>query len=278
MADGLFSQAAAAGGGQHRWPPGEQAILFLNRRGFSPLVLCRACGHVLRCTQCAVAMTFHRARDELACHYCGRRRAHAARCARPASCPSWSGWAPAPNGSRAWCASISPPPGWPAWIGTAPAARRGGAWSGCWARCTRGEIDILVGHPDGDQGARLRGGDPGGGAAARPGDAHAGLPRRRADLPAAGAGGGAGRPGRAARAGCWSRPTRPTTRRWRRCRRTTTRASPGRSSRRRQEASYPPFTRLIALRLEGAEAPEVRRAAGEAAARALDGRRLRRSG
>ncbi len=51
---------------------GEQTILFLNRRGFSTSVLCRACGYVLRCTACAVSLTLHRARGHLLCHYCGR--------------------------------------------------------------------------------------------------------------------------------------------------------------------------------------------------------------
>lgn len=50
---------------------GEQTILFLNRRGFSPLVLCRGCGNIVRCNQCAVSMTYHQASNKLVCHYCG---------------------------------------------------------------------------------------------------------------------------------------------------------------------------------------------------------------
>ncbi|HVV88473.1 MAG TPA: primosomal protein N', partial [Kofleriaceae bacterium] len=50
---------------------GEQAILFLNRRGFATFVLCRACGHAFRCRDCAVSLTYHRASDRLECHYCG---------------------------------------------------------------------------------------------------------------------------------------------------------------------------------------------------------------
>jgi primosomal protein N' (replication factor Y) len=61
---------------------GEQMILFLNRRGFSTLILCRACGHVLRCPHCAVSMTYHRARHRLLCHYCARTDAV------PETCPS----------------------------------------------------------------------------------------------------------------------------------------------------------------------------------------------
>jgi primosomal protein N' (replication factor Y) len=49
---------------------GDQAILFLNRRGFATFVLCRACGHAFRCKHCSVAMTYHRYSDRLSCHYC----------------------------------------------------------------------------------------------------------------------------------------------------------------------------------------------------------------
>ncbi|MGD0835261.1 MAG: primosomal protein N' [Polyangia bacterium] len=50
---------------------GEQTILFLNRRGFSTLVHCHVCGHVVRCKACAVSLTLHRRRACLLCHYCG---------------------------------------------------------------------------------------------------------------------------------------------------------------------------------------------------------------
>jgi primosomal protein N' (replication factor Y) len=49
----------------------EQVILFLNRRGFAPSVLCEACGAIVRCRLCSVALTFHRASGgRLVCHYC----------------------------------------------------------------------------------------------------------------------------------------------------------------------------------------------------------------
>jgi primosomal protein N' (replication factor Y) len=50
---------------------GDQTILFLNRRGFATFVLCRACGHAFRCPHCSVSLTYHRHMDRLACHYCG---------------------------------------------------------------------------------------------------------------------------------------------------------------------------------------------------------------
>jgi primosomal protein N' (replication factor Y) len=58
----------------------EQTILFLNRRGFSTVVLCRACGHVVRCNHCAVSMTYHKSRDRLVCHYCAQTAPVPARC------------------------------------------------------------------------------------------------------------------------------------------------------------------------------------------------------
>ncbi|HRV80138.1 MAG TPA: primosomal protein N', partial [Planctomycetota bacterium] len=48
----------------------EQAILFLNRRGFSPTLWCSECFHVVRCAQCDMAMTFHRRNGRIACHAC----------------------------------------------------------------------------------------------------------------------------------------------------------------------------------------------------------------
>ncbi len=48
----------------------EQAILFLNRRGFSPSARCEACGTLVECPHCSVAMTFHKGKQRLICHYC----------------------------------------------------------------------------------------------------------------------------------------------------------------------------------------------------------------
>ena len=52
---------------------GEQAMLFLNRRGYAPLTLCRACGHRLACPNCTAWLVEHRARRLLACHHCGHQ-------------------------------------------------------------------------------------------------------------------------------------------------------------------------------------------------------------
>ena len=50
---------------------GNQAILFLNRRGYSQTVICKECGFVAKCDACDVSLTYHRDEDCLKCHYCG---------------------------------------------------------------------------------------------------------------------------------------------------------------------------------------------------------------
>jgi primosomal protein N' (replication factor Y) (superfamily II helicase) len=67
---------------QRRLAKAEQTILFLNRRGFSTTMLCQACGHVCKCPDCSVALTYHRDAAQLACHICG----HRARA--PKACPA----------------------------------------------------------------------------------------------------------------------------------------------------------------------------------------------
>ena len=52
---------------------GNQAILFLNRRGYSQTVICKECGYVAKCEACDVSLTYHRDEDCLKCHYCGAK-------------------------------------------------------------------------------------------------------------------------------------------------------------------------------------------------------------
>ena len=59
---------------------GEQAILFLNRRGASGIVQCRDCGHVLRCRSCDAPLTYHAVGERMVCHHCGRRTPQPPRC------------------------------------------------------------------------------------------------------------------------------------------------------------------------------------------------------
>ncbi len=61
---------------------GEQALLFLNRRGYAPLTLCRSCGHRLECPNCSAWLVEHRLTRELRCHHCDQR------IALPEECPS----------------------------------------------------------------------------------------------------------------------------------------------------------------------------------------------
>ena len=59
---------------------GAQAILLLNRRGFASFLLCRACGEVVRCRRCSVAMALHLKDGRVRCHYCGAAREIPQRC------------------------------------------------------------------------------------------------------------------------------------------------------------------------------------------------------
>src|SRR5262249_36015513 len=49
----------------------EQVMVLLNRRGYSPVALCRTCGKKLECSNCAIAMTHHKREHKMVCHYCG---------------------------------------------------------------------------------------------------------------------------------------------------------------------------------------------------------------
>lgn len=61
---------------------GEQAILFLNRRAYSPFLLCRDCGHRVSCRYCAVSLALHRRDRKLKCHQCGHQEAVPEACAQ----------------------------------------------------------------------------------------------------------------------------------------------------------------------------------------------------
>ncbi|MBE5034913.1 replication restart helicase PriA [Gallibacter intestinalis] len=51
---------------------GGQTILLINRRGYSSFVSCRQCGYVVKCEKCGIPMTYHKDRNKLVCHYCGK--------------------------------------------------------------------------------------------------------------------------------------------------------------------------------------------------------------
>ncbi len=67
---------------QSRLDKGEQSLVFLNRRGYAPVTLCRACGHQIGCDQCDARMVEHRFLKRLMCHQCGETKP------MPTVCPS----------------------------------------------------------------------------------------------------------------------------------------------------------------------------------------------
>ncbi|MBW1679708.1 MAG: primosomal protein N', partial [Deltaproteobacteria bacterium] len=71
---------------RERWERGEQTLLFLNRRGFSPFVMCQECGYTFRCSNCNVSLVYHRNKRLLLCHYCNFCKPV------PDSCPSCRGY------------------------------------------------------------------------------------------------------------------------------------------------------------------------------------------
>jgi primosomal protein N' (replication factor Y) len=56
---------------KERFDRKEQVMILLNRRGYSPVVLCRTCGKTLECQNCAIALTHHKREHKMVCHYCG---------------------------------------------------------------------------------------------------------------------------------------------------------------------------------------------------------------
>jgi primosomal protein N' (replication factor Y) len=56
---------------KERFERKEQVMVLLNRRGYSPVVLCRTCGKTLQCRNCAISMTHHKGESKMVCHYCG---------------------------------------------------------------------------------------------------------------------------------------------------------------------------------------------------------------
>ena len=197
---------------------GEQALILLNRRGYSFAVMCRACGAKLECQNCAIALTHHKppadqaeiAREgqRLECHYCGYRRTV------PGAVPQVR--------QRA---SVLPGRGLGAGRGAADGdlshrahrthgsrhrarAPRPGAAAGPTAL---GRDQSAGGHADDRQGPRHSWRDAGGRGGLRSCAVHAGLSRRRARVSADDPGLGARGPRRSAAAAWWCRLTIPTT-------------------------------------------------------------------
>jgi primosomal protein N' (replication factor Y) len=254
----------------------EQTILFLNRRGFSTVVLCRACGHVERCENCAVSMTYHRGRARLVCHYCARAIAvpdHCSACASPKVDRLGSGTERVETVVRerfpdARVARLD--------RDTVDARAGQGGLEAVLRRMNDGEIDILLGTQMVTKGHDFSGVTLVG--VLQP-DQGIDLPDFRAAertfqlLEQV-----AGRAGRGNRAGRviiqTYKPEHPAVASVR------THDYDGfveEELRTRREADYPPFSRMIVLRLDASEEPRVREAAADAAgaARAAAGDAVR---
>ena len=121
---------------------GDQAILLRNRRGYAPLLLCRACGADMRCHDCGLPRTYHRREALLLCHYCGSRRV------APRSCPECGESALEPVGSgteRVEEEFRQLFPGVPVDILDRDVVRRMGSAAAVLERFARGETRVLIG-------------------------------------------------------------------------------------------------------------------------------------
>ncbi|MFH1143274.1 MAG: primosomal protein N' [Candidatus Eisenbacteria bacterium] len=121
---------------------GDQAILFLNRRGYSTAVQCRHCGHVFECPRCSVVLTFHRTEHLLRCHYCN----HELR--RQETCPKCGGHDFSYSGvgtQRVEAALVQHLPGARVLRMDLDSTRRRGTLAGMIASFERGDADVLLG-------------------------------------------------------------------------------------------------------------------------------------
>ena len=114
---------------------GSQAILFQNRRGFSPYVECGHCGWTANCPDCNVSLTYHKSDGSLRCHYCGYR------IPVPAVCPSCGtgSWPPRGFQPRNRAGNSPPFSPKPRSTGSTPIRRsRRADTAGSWRRSSRG--------------------------------------------------------------------------------------------------------------------------------------------
>jgi primosomal protein N' (replication factor Y) len=80
LPSGRWISPSLAGAVRARLEAGEQSLLFLNRRGYAPVTICRACGHQVGCAHCDARMVEHRFLKRLVCHQCGDTRPVPSRC------------------------------------------------------------------------------------------------------------------------------------------------------------------------------------------------------
>jgi primosomal protein N' (replication factor Y) (superfamily II helicase) len=121
---------------------GEQAMVFINRRGYAPALVCGSCAWMPECTQCSARMVFHRAIQKLKCHHCGAQRRAPTVCG---NCGS-TDLHPAGQGSeRIEDALHEALPGVRIARVDRDATRRKGSAEKIFADTAAGEVDILVG-------------------------------------------------------------------------------------------------------------------------------------
>ena len=138
---------------------GRQSILFLNRRGFSYLFHCRSCGYEMACTHCSVALTYHKERERMICHYCGRSAAPITVCPQCGSLDvGYSGY-----GTEGIEEELQRH--FPRMVVRridTDAVKKKKVLRQALADFREGRIHVLVGHADGGQGAELPRGEAGG--------------------------------------------------------------------------------------------------------------------
>ena len=121
---------------------GEQSLLFINRRGYAPVLVCRSCGWVAPCHRCSARLVYHTDRQGLRCHHCGHREP------APTACPGCGSQELVPVGAgtqRIEEALARLLPEARVLRIDRDATRRKGAWSDLRARIEGGEVDVLVG-------------------------------------------------------------------------------------------------------------------------------------
>ncbi|MFQ5854920.1 MAG: primosomal protein N' [Anaerolineae bacterium] len=121
---------------------GEQAILFLNRRGAATFVMCRDCGHVLRCRRCEAPLTYHTTEAGLICHHCNQREMPSQLCPACAS-PRIKYFGIGTQRVEATVLELFPDARVVRW--DRDTTRRKGAHERILRRFIRGEADIMVG-------------------------------------------------------------------------------------------------------------------------------------
>ncbi|MEI9885445.1 MAG: primosomal protein N' [Rhizomicrobium sp.] len=167
---------------------GEQAMLFLNRRGYAPLTLCESCGHKMACRDCSSWLVEHRYRRRLACHQCGYETATPPAC--PACGAQGSLIACGPGVERVAEEFRSLFPQARVAIASSDTMHGPNETQAAIRAMARREIDVLIGDPDRRQGASLSAVDAGRRRRCRSRRLGRRPARPRADVPAPAPGGG----------------------------------------------------------------------------------------